>query len=308
MARVELSIAICTHNRSADLDECLVALTPQLVGYDVELLVVDSGSCAAERSALVAVVAKYPQARLTRLEQAGLSRARNTAIAASSAPWVAFIDDDAIPEPDWLEHALRLTRAASESCAVIGGDVQAILPRGHQPRFGARWAQLLSLVRQTGERDTTVSAAICGANVIFRRAALAEVGEFPLNLGRQGTRLISGEEKLIQERLVARGWRVLSSDRLRVGHKIPVERLKIRWVVRRAYWDGVSDERIATMSRRATSDLQMLGIALRTPALAALSPFSRGRHEFFIRFAYNIGRISEFRAGSDVPSNVSDVA
>ena len=94
------TVAVCTRDRPGDLSNCLVALS-RLRDQGQEILVVDSASRSDETRQ---VVAQFPQARYVRVERPGLDIARNRAMRDARHPIVAFTDDDAEPDPDWLYH------------------------------------------------------------------------------------------------------------------------------------------------------------------------------------------------------------
>src|SRR5207237_289287 len=91
------TIAICTRNRPSLLDACLEAVSR--VDYpDFEVLVVDNAS----DSGRTREVARRWGARYLREPVAGLSRARNRAGSACRTDLLAYLDDDALPDPNWL--------------------------------------------------------------------------------------------------------------------------------------------------------------------------------------------------------------
>src|SRR5262249_61728241 len=93
-----LSVVFCPHNRPADLARCLDALGA--LEDPVEVVVVDS---ASEPPVTVSTMRGEagPQAIVhVRENRRGLSLARDRGLAAATAPIVAFVDDDAAPEPD----------------------------------------------------------------------------------------------------------------------------------------------------------------------------------------------------------------
>ena len=93
--------------------------------------------------------------------------------------------------------------------------------------------------------------------------------------------------------LLERGWRIWYSDRLKVGHKVHGERLTKRWAAHRSYFDGVSDRRIARMLRKRISPGYSFIIALKMAALAPLYAVPSPKHEFFLRFWYDLGWLHE---------------
>lgn len=293
MTSQALSVAICTHNRASDVFECLSALAPQIGDSAIEVLVVDSGSRDDERALLIKHTSRFHFVTLKRINEPGLSRARNLAISAVTGEWIAFLDDDAIPAADWLAHALRLANSAAPHCAIIAGNVLPIFPAAMEPTLGKRWLQMLSTVSQHGESDQTETASVVGANVMFRRMLLLQAGGFAINLGRYGESLLSGEEKLLEKQLVTAGWRIWGSDKLVAGHKISAERLTSKWIEKRAYWDGISDRRIDALMNLSPGYLKVLKAAVSIAILSPLQFVAPARHELPIRLRYNLGWMRE---------------
>lgn len=95
-------IIVVNYNSGPYLARCIAALSDQSFG-DFELVVLDNASTDASLSALPS------DERLTvrRLEcNLGFARANNLAAEGTAAPFLAFLNPDAIPEPEWLERLL----------------------------------------------------------------------------------------------------------------------------------------------------------------------------------------------------------
>ncbi|MBV9002276.1 MAG: glycosyltransferase, partial [Solirubrobacterales bacterium] len=115
------SVVVCTYNGSATLRECLEGvLTLHYPNYEV--IVVSDGS--TDGSAEIA--ARFAGVRVIETPQRGLAAARNTGMEAATGEILAYIDDDAIPDPDWLSH-LAATFAGGPFAAAGGPNV---LPPG----------------------------------------------------------------------------------------------------------------------------------------------------------------------------------
>lgn len=292
MSQIKISAAICTHNRSQDLAECLAALAPQ-IRDGLEMMVIDSASKPEEAAKIADIVALYPFIRFQRLERPGLAIARNAALSMAQGEWLALLDDDAVPAADWVAVALDLADRLGPEYSIVGGAVRPLLPAGAERPLGRRWRQLLSTIQLDGEFDQTDRPAVVGANMWFKVEALKSVGAFPESLGRIGNSLLSGEEKLPTHKLVEQGRRIWYSDRLKVGHKIHGDRLTRKWATRRAYWDGISDKRVERMLGKPDSAKQTASVALKMLALGALYPAPGADQEFFLRFWYNLGWLRE---------------
>ena len=162
----KISVVVCTYNGSRLLRDCLEGIR-RLEYPDVEAIVVDDGSTDASAS-----IASEYCVRVIRTENRGLSAARNTGWQAASGEIVAYLDDDARPDPHWLHYlawAFRTTRHVG-----IGG------PNIAPPGDG--WIAECVANAPGGPMHVLISDVeaehIPGCNMAFRRSALAAVGGF----------------------------------------------------------------------------------------------------------------------------------
>ena len=161
-----ISVAVCTHNGARTLRDCLDGLN-RLDYPNYEVIVVDDGS--TDESA--AIAQDYP-VRLIQTDHCGLSSARNTAMLAADGEIVAYTDDDASPDPHWLQY-LAWTYLHTDYAAVGGPNIPP-------PEDGAI-AECVS--NSPGEpvhvlitdRD---AEHIPGCNCSFRKDRLMAVGGF----------------------------------------------------------------------------------------------------------------------------------
>jgi len=111
-----VSVVIVSHGRPASLGNCLTGVG-QIDYPNFEIVIV------ADQSGIAAVKAHAlgDQVKLVLHDAANISTARNAGIAASAGEIVAFIDDDAVPEPTWLSHLIA--PFADEGVAAAGGYV-----------------------------------------------------------------------------------------------------------------------------------------------------------------------------------------
>ncbi|GGF78821.1 glycosyl transferase family 2 [Azorhizobium oxalatiphilum] len=288
-----LSIIICTHDRPDLLATCLEALfANHRHAAWPEVIVVDSASGAPARARIEDMARRFPGVTLVREFMAGLSRARNAGLAKAAGQWVAYLDDDTIPAPDWIPRALELTASVPDDCAIIAGAVHPHAANARIRSLPPRWRQLLSIIELEGQGDRTEAPSMCGANVLFRRSELLAVGGFPETLGRVGTNLLSGEEKFIEQLLIGKGKRLWYSDRLRVDHQIAPTRLQWGWVTSRAYWEGASDAQIAKLLGRPIPAMALLKAAIGAGAYGLAHAVPRRQTEQALRFWYNIGLLA----------------
>ena len=233
----ELSLAVCTHERRRDLERCLEGISQ--LRDPVEVVVVDSASRVPCESVVERYRERIPGLRYVYLEQAGLSLARNAAIEHTSGDVLAFIDDDAVPAPDWAGRLLAAFRDGSIGC--VGGTCAPLFAADRPRWLSDRLLQMAGITR-FGSRPREPSSSAewpFGANIAFRRAALAEVGEFSPELGRRGALLLSGEDSEMVGRILRQGWRVWLEPSALVFHRVSAERCRGSYYRRRLWWNGI---------------------------------------------------------------------
>ena len=241
-----LSVCICTHERPGYLRSCLESLRAQTIGVDrFEVVVVDSASSPAAAEQLRLVVAGMANARLFRVEEAGASVARNLGVEACRGSHVAFLDDDAVAAPDWLERIIEVLGEPGTPPGVVGGRV---LPQWEAP-LPAWWPEslrgVLSIIEFEGRgeyRTTELPPTLepYSVNMVVHRAAMLAVGGFDVKLGRVGTRLLSDEDVHLAWKLQDSGFSARYDSRVVVYHQIQAPRLRPEWLLDRLYWQGAS--------------------------------------------------------------------
>jgi O-antigen biosynthesis protein len=161
-----VSVVVCSYNGSRTLRDTLDALA-RLEYPEFEVIVVNDGSTDATPG----IAAEY-DVRLISTENRGLSAARNTGWQAARGEIVAYIDDDAYPDPHWL-HYLAWAFMTGDWVGVGGPN---IAPPGDGPIAdcvaNAPGGPVHVLV---SDRE---AEHIPGCNMAFRREALAAVGGF----------------------------------------------------------------------------------------------------------------------------------
>lgn len=161
-----VSVVVCSYNGARTIRDCFEGLL-RLEYPNYEVIVVDDGSTDQTAS-----IAKEYGFRVISTKNQGLSSARNTGLQAATGEIIAYIDDDAYPDPHWLTY---LTRTLMNSTyGGLGGP--NIAPQGDGPIAdcianapGGPVHVLLS--DQEAEH-------IPGCNMAFRKASLEAVGGF----------------------------------------------------------------------------------------------------------------------------------
>ena len=243
---MDLSVCVCTHDRLDYVHQCLDGLARQTVGpAGFGIILVDSASTGDTPYRLAKLAASLPNCRLVRLERSGVSQARNAGAAACETPYLAYIDDDAIPASDWVERILAALATPGPAPVVLGG---RILPRWETPLprwWPASLRGVLSIIETEGQGEyrhppLPPGLAPYGANLVVHVASLREIGGFPDAIGRCGRTLLSDEDVQVAWRLQEAGGTARYDSRIVVHHQIQPARLTPRWLLSRLYWQGVS--------------------------------------------------------------------
>jgi glycosyltransferase involved in cell wall biosynthesis len=162
-----VSVVICAYNAERTMRECLVSLR----GLDYpnyEVIIVDDGS--SDRTAEIAM--DFPEFRLIRQPNKGLSEARNAGLHAALGEIIAYTDSDCVVDPHWLTFMVRAM--GEEGFDACGGPNHAPHEEGRIEACVAASPGAPCHVL-TGEDR---AEHLAGCNMAFTKAALAAVGGF----------------------------------------------------------------------------------------------------------------------------------
>lgn len=254
-ATAQISVVICvfTAQRWDDIVAAIDSVRRQsLIAHEL-IVVVDhnpgllarlTGYLADSRDALPVLVLPNHHAQ-------GLSGGKNTGVAVASGNIVAFLDDDAVAEPEWLKYFADCY--ANPDVAGVGGLTMpnwdsrrpAWFPREFDWVVGCNYkgmAQARQPVRN-----------LLGGNASFRREIFGLAGGFHSDVGRSSAKLPLGcEETDFCIRIGQRLDRsvLLIDDRAVIWHRVKNERATVRYFLTRCYAEGISK---AAVSRRVGS-------------------------------------------------------
>lgn len=217
------TVVVCTRDRPEHLLACLDALKRQSCAR-FDILVVENGAASGAYD-----ICKRTGAGYLHEPVAGLSRARNAGTRAARGEIVAFIDDDAIPDADWLENLL----VAFDDPAVGGatGTIRYMKSYGDSRVMSEEEAPDTVTDRAqavfSGETRRWFTAACFGgigdgSNMAFRRALFGNAVNFDERLGR-GRLLDGGEDHVIFVSLIEGGHRIAHLPGAVIRHPAPAD-------------------------------------------------------------------------------------
>ncbi len=233
-----ISVVICayTEARWRELEEAVHSVQSQSRPARELVVVIDHNDRLLARARAEFIGATV----IANTGRRGLSGARNTGISEVSATIVAFLDDDASAASDWLEALAGVFN--DERVVGVGG---WIAPRWEGPE--PRWLppELYWIVgcsyRGLPPEGAPLRNAI-GANMAFRREALAEVGGFSEGIGRVLDRPLGDEETQLGIEVCAR-WphaRIVHVPAACAQHTVPTQRTSWRYLLSRCWFEGRS--------------------------------------------------------------------
>jgi len=229
---VFFTVIIPAFKRDPDLAVCLRAVLDQTFPPDgVEILVVDNAGLESTRQLCERI---DPRVGYLREERKGLHFSRHAGARAATGEWLAFTDDDARPDPNWLE-ALhrRILEQAPDAC---GGAVR--IEWDHPPEaWVERFEGFLGrLDLGPDARVLSEGEQLNGANFCIRRDRLFEIGGFDPD--QIGDRLIGDGETGLCRRMLARHWKLWWVPGATVAHRQQVGRHGTEADMERRYWNN----------------------------------------------------------------------
>ncbi|MEV0254886.1 glycosyltransferase family 2 protein [Streptomyces sp. NPDC050732] len=239
----ETSVVICvyTEDRWEDILAAVSSVRAQSRAALETLLVVDHNASLLDR-----LTKEYKETEgvrvLANAGPRGLSAGRNTGIAVSRGDIIAFLDDDAVAERDWL----RYFAEAFEDPRVlgVGGRTLPAWESGRRPGwFPEEFDWVVGCTYRGLPRGRVRVRNVLGGNAAFRRTAFAAAGGFATGIGRDGDKRPLGCEetefciRLTRTRPDAV---LLIDDRSVIHHRVPAVRERFRYFRTRTYAEGLS--------------------------------------------------------------------
>jgi glycosyltransferase involved in cell wall biosynthesis len=236
-----LDVVICTYDNAAGLDRTLGALgrsTPADGRWAV--LVVDNNSTDDTQQVVQRHQGSGALPALSCVEEPrqGLTWARLRGVTSTTAPWVAFVDDDCIVDERWVERTVAFARSHPEAGG-FGGRV--VLDHEAEVRPVLRDYGWAFAEQDLGDEALPVDCLV-GAGMVLSRTALDECGwtQEPLVADRIGDALVSGGDVELALRVAGTGRPLWYVPDCGIHHEIPARRVARGYLVRIITGLGIS--------------------------------------------------------------------
>lgn len=242
-----VSVVVCgyTVDRTTALIDCVESVLAQ--SYEpIEIVLVIDGN-----ESLAAAMAERFEGEntVTIVENdtnRGISYSRTEGARHGTGEIVAFIDDDAVAEPDWIE---RLVETYQSTDAIsVGGYVAPNWVRKKPAFFPEEFYWLVGCTERGFAEHGEEVRNTYGSNISYRRDAFLAVGGYDINTGRKGDQHVQAHEAPVGIRLREEfGRGMIYVEDAVVHHTLFPYRGEFRWLVFRSFWQGFSKRVMDTL-------------------------------------------------------------
>jgi len=234
-----LTVAICSYNSAGLLPRLVEGLDRLESPVDFEILIVDNNSTDDTRQVIEQLQrrVKRPLRYVLESEQ-GIPYARNRAIEESlGSTYMAFIDADELPDPQWLIAACRGLREYDADC--VGGRIRLDL------RKRPTWMtdSLLPFLGQIDHGNLPLKVAdgstpVWSGNVAYRTRLFAGGLRFDTRYNRAGSGIGGGEDGILFRALLENNTAMRYEPEMSIVHLIPDFKLKRSYFLKLHYISG----------------------------------------------------------------------
>jgi glycosyltransferase involved in cell wall biosynthesis len=237
--RLTISVVICAHTEKRWNETLAAVESVRGQSFPSEEIIVVVDHNPTLQSSLAAAL---PGVRVVaNSQERGLSGGKNTGVALAQGDVVAFLDDDAIADPDWLK--FFADSYADPAVIGVGG---LTLPNWESPRpswFPVEFDWVVGCTYRGMPETRAPVRNLLGGNASFRREAFELAGGFQNGIGRSaGKRPLGCEETEFCIRLSQRSPSsvFLFDNRAMIWHLVPAERCRFAYFRSRCYAEGLS--------------------------------------------------------------------
>lgn len=293
-----ITVVISSYNRAAQLALALQGLTRQTAPRQHFCVLVVDNNSQDDSEQVVQRFADNLAIAFVNEPQQGVGYVRNTGFRLAQGAYVAFLDDDAIPHPDYLERILDDIERDQADCFC-----GPILPYYDHPK--PSWFKDSYEARQLYEDKRIMPAGTywLGSNMVWKRSVLEALGGFSEGLGMKGNTLAGGEDTDLFHRywqLKPEGKMIYDPDAI-VYHRVPAYKMKVSYMLKRNVAAGIANVRMHEKPGILRRLWLVLRLVVEMILILAVSPFLFLKHgnikhwlvEELNRVAVRLGRLAE---------------
>jgi glucosyl-dolichyl phosphate glucuronosyltransferase len=235
-------VVVCTHSLDnySNLQETLASILRQTIRPVEILVVVDGNAELAEKIRVDYINQKTIQIVLLEKNR-GISEARNAGILKAKGEIIAFIDDDATADKNWIKELAAIYQ--KYQVVAVGGKILPVWINGKMPDYFPEELYWLVGVTNIGFAEEKVVEVrnTFGPNMSFKKEVFQKAGLFSRGFGFSGTSFIQAEEPEMSLRMKKHfGQGVMYNPGAIVYHKINPSKARFNILIKRAFFQGYS--------------------------------------------------------------------
>lgn len=167
----------------------------------------------------------------------GASGGRNSGAAVSRGEVLAFLDDDVVASPNWLE--ALLPHLKDPAVVGVGGRLEPLWNTSRPRWFPEEFYWVIGCSYRGMPQSATVVRNVWSGNMAIRRSAFNAVGGFRDGFGKIGARSQPEDTDLcLRTSVESNGGIWIYEPNSIAGHRVPTERMTLGYFLRRCYWEG----------------------------------------------------------------------
>lgn len=235
---VDFTVAICTYNGAQRLPQVLDRLRSQIgtESFKWEIIIVDNNS--SDETATV--IQRYQTAQPPHCPihycfeaQQGAGFARQTVIQIAQSELIGFLDDDNLPEPNWVAEAYAFGQA-NPLVGAYGSHIDGLYEVAPPENFD-RIQPFLAITNLGSQpfcyqRKTRLLPPSAGL-VVRKQAWLASVPQHCVLTGRTRNSMLTGEDLEVLSYIQGKNWEIWHNPAMKIGHQIPSWRLQREYLI-----------------------------------------------------------------------------
>jgi glucosyl-dolichyl phosphate glucuronosyltransferase len=297
-----LSVIIPTRNRARYLEGALSSLRGQTYSTEsFEVLVVDNGSSDDTPEVCRSFGAFVPHFQYLYDSRPGLHIGRHLGLKRAQADILVYADDDIEASPAWLEgiaeafHHEQVALAGGKDLPKFESEPPVWIDRMWRKNpEGARTLPYLSLLDLGDETKEVGPDDVFGCNFSIRKSVLLEAGGFhPDAMPDELIRYRGDGETHVARYIMQKGYKTLFHPKASVYHRVPVERMTVGYVCRRAWLQGVSDSYTAVRDGRGPWFSYTVRLHRTVKRLVSRKPASTFISHYLKGFFYHQGEVKK---------------
>lgn len=233
---MKVSVIVCTHNSKMEphLLECIESLQNQVYPTDI-ICIVDGdkeyyNSLRGKLNSSVKLCLNE--------ENKGLSYSRNRGVKESEQEIIAFIDDDAVADKYWTQ---ELAKEYWDGSISVGGKILPLWSDKKPVWFPEEFYWMIGATHKGFSESKGEVRNTFGSNLSFKKDIFISLGGFREDYGMRAKGQLQGAETELCDRMGNKyGQGVMYNPNAVIYHKVFDNRLKLFFLLKRAYWQGYS--------------------------------------------------------------------